>query len=132
MGFFKRLFGICATRPPGDPGCFGTREGRIVVDLARAPELSDRGGALRLEGSGLPERVLVFRGEDDAYHAFVNKCAHGGRRLDPLPGTSQVQCCSVGKSTYDYEGMRISGAASGDVRVLEVEVDGDTLVISVT
>jgi nitrite reductase/ring-hydroxylating ferredoxin subunit len=131
MGFFKRLFGICRTQPPTDPGCWELAEGGVAVDLGRASELERKGGAIRLEGGGLGRRLLVFRGEDDAFHAFENRCDHGGRRLDPLPGAERIECCSMGKSTYDYSGNRISGAAKGPVKVLEVERTGDKLLIKV-
>ncbi|MEW5723852.1 MAG: Rieske 2Fe-2S domain-containing protein, partial [Thermodesulfobacteriota bacterium] len=109
MGLFSRLFGICKTRPPADPACWRLEEGQIEIDLAAAPELGRKGGAVRLEGSGLPERVLVFRGEDGGFYALSNRCTHMGRRLDPLPGSSQVECCSVSRSRYDYQGTRTAG-----------------------
>ncbi len=99
---FQRIFGICATRQPLDEECWIVENGKIIVDLARAPELAGRNGALRLEKKNLRERVLVIQGEDGGYHAFRNRCTHMGRRLDPVPGVQQVQCCSISKSTFDY------------------------------
>ena len=40
-------------------------------------------------------RTLVVHGDDGTFHAFANRCRHMGRRLDPVPGTETVQCCSV-------------------------------------
>jgi len=37
---FQRLLGLCATKKPSDEGCWTFDDGKIVVDLARAPELS--------------------------------------------------------------------------------------------
>src|SRR5512136_3298492 len=97
----QRLFGLPATGMPQDPQCWTFSGGKIQIDLARAPELKAPGGALRLEGGRLPRRVLVVRAEDGRFHAFHNRCTHlGHRRLDPVPGTGTVQCCSVNKSTY--------------------------------
>ena len=63
-----------------------------------------------MEGKNMPNRVLVVHGEDGEYRAFHNQCTHlGHRRLDPVPGTNTVQCCSVNKSTYDTEGTKIYG-----------------------
>jgi len=99
--FFQRIFGTPATSKPLDPQCWSFSEGKILIDLNRASELKKVGGALRLEGGGLPIRVLVIRGNDGKFHAFHNRCTHiGHRRVDPVPGTGTVQCCSVGKSTY--------------------------------
>ena len=129
MGFFKRIFGICETRPPLDAGCWTYGNGKVEVDLGRAPELGRREGAIRLEGGGLPERILVFQGNDGEFHALVNKCMHMGRRIDPLAGSSNVRCCSVSKSTYDYTGKVISGPAKGPLTSLPVKSENGRLVI---
>ena len=129
MSFFSRIFGICQTQPPADSGAWQTTDRGLEVNLGRVPELSSPGGAVRLEGPGLKARILLLRGEDQALHAFVNKCTHGGRRLDPLIGQEQIQCCSVGKSVFDYQGRRISGSAKKDLTPLTVrEEDGRALI----
>ena len=127
---FQRLLGICATNSPADAGCWSYADGKVIIDLARAPELSAENGAIRLEEQSLPERILVFKGNDGKYHAVRNMCAHAKRRLDPVPGAEQVQCCSVGKSTYDYQGKVISGMAGGDIRTFPVSEEEGKLVIT--
>ena len=127
---FQRLLGICATKKPSDEGCWTFDNGKIVVDLARAPELSGVNGAIRLEAKTLPEHVLIIQGDDGEYHAFRNRCTHGKRRLDPMPGMVQVQCCSIGKSIYDYNGKIISGSAKDDIQAYPVIVDNGKIVIT--
>lgn len=126
---FQRLFGICATKLPSDEGCWTLENERITVDLTRAPELARPNAGIRLEKKGLPERVLVICGEDGRYHAFRNRCTHGKRRLDPVPGAQQVQCCSVGKSTFDYAGRRLSGPAKEALRTYAVAVEHNKVLI---
>jgi nitrite reductase/ring-hydroxylating ferredoxin subunit len=111
----QRLFGISATKIPADPGCWTAAAGKLVINLARAPELGKPGGAIRLEGKNMGQRILVVHGEDGNYYAFGNRCRHMGRRLDPVPGTGTVQCCSVGKTTYAYDGKVLSGPAKESV-----------------
>lgn len=131
MGIFRRLLGICQTRPPADAGCWAVADGRIEILLDRAPELSRPGGAIRLEGPSLPQRVLVLHGEDGRFHAFPNRCTHlGHRRLDPLAGQTKIRCCSVGRSVFDYEGRNVSGPAPRPLEPLPVQVEGGKLVIS--
>ncbi len=128
--FFQRLFGVPETSKPLDPQCWCFRGGKILIDLERAAELKKPGGALRLEGAELPMRVLVIRGDDGKFHAFHNRCTHiGRRRLDPVPGTGTVQCCSVGKSTYTYDGKKIYGPSTGPIKTFKVEVEGDRLMV---
>jgi len=129
--FFQRLFGLPATSKPLDPQCWTFSDGKIMIDLKRAPELETVGGALRLEGGGLPRRVLLIRGDDGAFYAFHNRCSHvGHRRLDAVPGTGTVQCCSVGKSTYTYDGRKIFGPTPDPIEIFAVKLEGERLIIS--
>jgi nitrite reductase/ring-hydroxylating ferredoxin subunit len=128
--FFQRIFGAPATPTPVDPQCWSFSDGKILIDLRRATELKKPGGALRLENGGLPMRVLVIRGDDGKFHAFHNRCSHvGHRRLDPVPGTATVQCCSVGKSTYTYDGKKIFGPPTGAIKNFKVEAEGERLTV---
>lgn len=132
MGIIKRLLGICATQLPVNAGCWTYAGGKLEVSLDKAPELSQKGGAVRLEGPSLPKRVLVVHGQDGQFHAFPNRCTHiGHRRIDPVPGEDKIRCCSVGKSTFDYSGKRLSGSAKESLVPLAVESDGSKLVILV-
>jgi nitrite reductase/ring-hydroxylating ferredoxin subunit len=124
-GIFQRIFGRCATPEPADTECWTCDGERIEIDLNRAPELASPGGAIRLEKKGLAERVLVVHGEDGAYHAFQNRCRHAGRRLDPVPGTETVQCCSVNKSTYGYDGQPVYGPVRGGVTVFDTQTSDE-------
>jgi nitrite reductase/ring-hydroxylating ferredoxin subunit len=131
-GFFQRIFGLPATAKPSNPQCWSFSDGKILIDLTRATELKKPSGALRLEGDGLPIRVLVIRGDDGKFHAFHNRCTHiGRRRLDPVPGTGTVQCCSVGKSTYAYDGKKIYGPPTGSIKTFKVEAEGERLIVLV-
>ena len=127
---FQRLFGICATRVPANSNCWQYADGKIAIDLNHAPELFQLGSAIRLEGKNLPERVLVIHSIDGSYHAFQNKCQHAGRRLDPVPETGTVQCCSIGKATYDYSGKLIHGSAKGNIKIYDVQTDSGIITIT--
>ena len=84
---------------------------------------------LRAEGKNLRERVLVVKGDDGQYYALRNRCTHAGRRLDPIPGSQQVQCCSIGRSTYDCDGNRLSGSAKEALLTYAVTTQDGTLLI---
>lgn len=126
----QRLFGISATAKPSNPDCWTYSSGKVMIDLTRAPELSKPGGALRLEGKQLPDRILLVNGEDGNYHAFRNRCQHMRRRLDPVPGTQTIQCCSVNKTTYAYDGKVLYGPAKNPVKAFEVQARNRELVIT--
>jgi Rieske Fe-S protein len=126
---FQRLFGLCATKEPSDPQCWTVKDGKVQIYINKAIELKNPGSAIRLEGKQLSDRLLVCHGTDDKYYSFVNKCKHMGRRMDPVPDTQTIQCCSIGKSTYDYSGKNISGSAKASLDTFPVEKSTDMLII---
>ncbi len=130
---FQRIFGIPVTRKPRDPGCWAYADGKLTIDLDRALELKKPGGAIRFEGGDLPRRVLVVSDEDKKIHAFHNRCTHmGHRRLDFVPGTHTVQCCSVSKSTYNFDGEKTFGPAPEPIITYPIEIHDNSLVITLT
>jgi len=132
MKFIKRLLGICETRLPLKNGSWTYGNQEIKIDLKQTPELANPGGAVRLEGKGMSERVLVIHGADGKYHAFLNKCTHMGRRIDPMPGKEMIECCSISKSTFTYSGDRVSGAAHDSLSVFQAVSENDKLIIKLT
>lgn len=132
MKFLKRIFGISETQLPSDNTCWEYAKHEIRLDLNRAPELDRPGSAMRLEGKGLPVRTLVVHGQDGAFHAFANRCTHMGRRIDILSGTDRMECCSVSKSTFNYNGAPMGGAARKHLRVFSVAASGKELKIALT
>lgn len=128
----QRILGQPATKEPEEKGCWEFEGGKLTIVLNSAPELQTLGGAMRLEGGALPLRVLIVHGEDGKYRAYHNKCTHiGHRRLDPIPGTDIVQCCSINKSTFDSAGEKISGPAGHSIRRFPVEQDIGKLIVTI-
>lgn len=132
MGILKRIFGICRTRPPAAVDAWKYEDGRVKIDLAKTPELREENGAIRLEGRGLPVRILVFKGAEGRYFAYHNKCTHAGRRLDPMPDGQSLECCSVSKSSFDLEGGYLSGPTKGEIKVFPVEEKEGELIIDLS
>ena len=129
---FQRILGLPVTSKPVNTDCWQFADGKLAIDMTKAPELKEKGGAIRLEGGNLPLRILVVKGDDGEYRAFHNRCTHlGHRRLDPVPETGTVQCCSVNKSTYDLDGNNIYGPAPNPIKVFPAGVDGEQLTIMI-
>lgn len=126
--FFQRLFGKCITELPGSADCFTVEGATVTIDLDAIGEMSN--GAVRLEGDDLPVRLLLVRDTSAGYHVFENSCTHGKRRLDPIPGHELVQCCSVGKSTFDLEGRLIAGSAKSDIKKFPAEQRDGKLIVN--
>jgi nitrite reductase/ring-hydroxylating ferredoxin subunit len=127
-GLFKSILGICETKPLASQ-FWDTEDGVVRVKMGSVAELSSKGGAVYLAGKGLDVPILIVRTEDDRYLAFGNKCTHGGRKIDHRPEESKLRCCSIGHSTFDYDGNVIRGIAKKPLRKYETEIsEGDLLV----
>lgn len=128
----KRLFCLSMSPRPRDSGCHAVQGDQLMLDLSRAPELNEKGGALRLESADLPDRVLVVHGPDGGFHAYRNRCACGGFRIDPVPGEGKVRCVTPMQSTYDgAAGKPLTKMVERSVDVLPVEESGSRLVIDI-
>jgi nitrite reductase/ring-hydroxylating ferredoxin subunit len=129
MGLFKRVIGISRTKRPEDPKCWKYSRGRIVIQWGRAPELRAPCGSIRLEGRGLPEKVLVMYGMDGQFHAFQNKCPHCGRRLDPVTGSTTVGCCGLFPLEFDYAGNETPEQGKDFLKTYNVETNKCTVIV---
>lgn len=132
MGFLDKAAGKSRTQLPTCKDCWTYEDPILKVDLDRAAELLQPAGAIRIEHTRLPVRVLVFRGQDDRYYCLRNQCSHMGRRLDPVENAPMVECCSFGCSTYDYYGVLMSGAAKKHVVSYPVKRNGRMLSIDLS
>lgn len=130
MSFFKALLGICETKPLDD-AAWRTDNGTAVVELKSATALAENGGAAYLKGKGLARPVLVIRGDDGKLYAYQDRCTHGGRKIDPLPGEGKLRCCSVNHSTFDYDGKPLSGPAKHNIERYDAEERDGQLIIKI-
>jgi nitrite reductase/ring-hydroxylating ferredoxin subunit len=131
MSFFKALLGICDTKPLADDA-WRADKGNAVVNLKAATTLTEKGGAAYLKGRGLARPVLVIRGDDGQLYAYQDRCTHGGRKIDPLPGEGKLKCCSVNHSTFDYDGKPLSGPAKHNIERYDTEERDGELFIKIT
>ncbi|MRT92692.1 ubiquinol-cytochrome c reductase iron-sulfur subunit [Ancylomarina sp. 16SWW S1-10-2] len=127
---FQRLLGKPATELPGNNDFWSFTDGKITVNLDKANGLSKVDGAVRLEGKGLPNRIILVHGKKDQYQAYDNKCTHMGRRVDPVPGTETVQCCSVNCTTFNQKGEVIEGPTKKPLKTHPVTIDNNKLIIT--
>ncbi|MFC1999569.1 ubiquinol-cytochrome c reductase iron-sulfur subunit [Chloroflexota bacterium] len=137
VNFFKALFGKCGTESLPSENWTVEEDGKITIKLGESelPELCEQGKAVYLKGQGLKRPILVIRTEADTYLAYTNRCTHSlHRKLDPTtgpdPGQPILRCCSLGHSTFDYEGNVLSGPAKNPLDRHEIEMSDGNLVIT--
>ena len=126
-GTLDRLFGISHTPELDNENAWAYADNVLTVDLAQVTDLAEINSGVQLDHDTLPEPLLIVHGDDDEFYVFVNKCPHADRKIDVIDG--QVRCTSMGKSTFDYAGTRLSGTADSPLPTYEVARDGDTLTI---
>jgi nitrite reductase/ring-hydroxylating ferredoxin subunit len=114
---------------PRDDKSWHYSNGKIVIEWARVPELQKPGGAIRLEGRGLKEKIILVYGIDGQYHAFKNNYSRLGMRLDPVEGKAKIQCCGWFETIFDYSGNVMSGKRKEPLKTYRVETRKCTLVI---
>lgn len=122
----QRIFGIPATKCATE-GSWSLDGKNVRIDLGRVMEVAAPGTGVRIEGKGLPERILLIHGTDGEFHAFRNRCTHGGRRLDS--SGDGVQCCSVGKSFFDINGTIMSGSAKKNLKKFKIRRENNYIII---
>lgn len=129
LTFFDRVLGRPLTQPPTIEGAWSYSDEILTLDLSNLPELESLGSAVRIEGEVLPEPVLVVLGDDGNYYSFLNACPHAGRMIDPVAGSMTLECCSVSRSVFDYEGNVLSGPAEESLQSFPLTIEGDQLLI---
>jgi nitrite reductase/ring-hydroxylating ferredoxin subunit len=103
----------------------------LKLDLESLPELENPGGAVRIEGDVLPNPILVFHGRDGQFYALKNACTHAGRMIDTAADGLKLEYCSLGSSTFDYQGNVLSGPATAPLRIYSIEDAGGILTITI-
>jgi hypothetical protein len=129
---FQRVFCVTISPPPADAQSWETDGNELRVDLSRLPELLPAGRSVRLEDERLPDRVLLVHADDGTYHAFRNRCACGGFRIDPVPGRDRIRCCTPMASTYDFTGKPTGSHPPRNVDVLNASLSNDVLTVDIS
>jgi Rieske Fe-S protein len=55
-----------------------------------------------------------------------------GRRIDPVPGSSDVRCCSVLGSRFGITGEVLSGPAKWALKIFEFKIEDNKLNIDIS
>ena len=100
-------------------------DGRMRISLARYPELSARGGALKVLPAGATDPVYVLA-TDNGFTAVSPICTHRGCTVD-VNGERLV--CPCHGSTYDREGRVLKGPAQRALQRFPVRRSADDLII---
>lgn len=114
----RRFVGACACAllGAGFAGCaslvarqVSSVDGRVELALAHYPELTERGGSLRIVVDGQADPVYVLAHGDGSFTALSPICTHLGCTVE-IEGERLV--CPCHGSTYDRSGTVLQGPAA--------------------
>ena len=97
--------------PDLDPDCLTFGEDRVVVDLARTPELGVAGHAANLIDRERSIDLIVVHVEAGSYCALSRFCTHAGRTLAYIRSRKLLQCTNFNHSLFELNGRVRKGPA---------------------
>lgn len=97
--------------PDLDRDCLTFHEERVVVDLAKAPELAVAGNAANLIDRRRSVELIVVHVEEGIYCALSRFCTHAGRTLAYIRSRKLLQCTNFNHSCFELDGNVRKGPA---------------------
>ena len=94
----------CCTLPEIASNAARIHPGLVVIDLARAPELSQTGGAVKLVDSARKLQIVVARPARNQFVALDQKCTHGGGPLIYVHRHKHLYCACWGHAKFALDG----------------------------
>lgn len=99
-------------------------KGQISIDLKDPKNKS----VLAAGGFIYHKGMVIAHLDDGSYVAVTNKCTHAGGRLVFQNDQQSFRCLSHG-AKFDAKGQVLNGPAQDSLRVYDVMVEGDSLII---
>jgi Rieske Fe-S protein len=90
----------CCTLPDVAPDAMRIEPGRVVIDVARAPQLGRMGGAVKIVDPARKLQILVARPGRNEFVALDQKCTHGGGPLTYVHRHKHLYCTCWGHSKF--------------------------------
>jgi cytochrome b6-f complex iron-sulfur subunit len=122
LGSCSAITGTSST-PEAPIDSYTFNNNAIMLDLDKASHLAKVGGSVKMKVSRPNKeelKVIVIRRSEDEYHAFTDKCTHGGRELEYIHNESKLSCVSFGSSKFNLQGKVLSGPAKDDLGIFEL------------
>jgi Rieske Fe-S protein len=110
---------------PEDAYTFEADVNRVVVDLARVPQLAEPGGSVKIRDAALSDPLIIARTEEDTYVVASIECPHRSVEVEYQPDRSGFECASLGSSEFALDGSRLSGPAEQPLRVYAASLDAE-------
>lgn len=122
-----------SSTPEAPAGSFTFKENKLIIDLAKIPELKQNGYSVKIEDKKVSSsnfKIIIAHTGNRNFLAYENRCTHGGREIEYLADENKFQCISFGHSSFTLDGKVISGPADSPLKKYRVEQKDEKLMIS--
>ncbi len=120
---------LCCTTQALPQASVAFESGKIMVDLARVPELRLTGAAFSIVEEGRKINLILIHAERGQYIAMERTCTHGGAMCTYNPKRHTLQCTSLNHAEYDMRGTLLHGRNHGNLRTFETTTTGSIIEI---
>jgi Rieske Fe-S protein len=120
---------VCCQVPAAGESALRLEQGLVHIDLKQAPQLTAKGGAVRVDDEQRKVRLIVVHTGKRQFVAADQKCTHGGGALTYVPKGRVLHCTCWGHSRFALDGNVVTGPAKRKLRIYETTLAGDTLTI---
>lgn len=121
----------CCNTPNVEPESVTFGPGGLTIDLLKAPSLREVGNAVYVIDESRSLQLIVVHALKRQYCVLSRLCTHGRQVLSYNPDRGMLQCCNFNHSIFDLQGNVWKGPAQRPLRVYDVVLVADALVISV-
>lgn len=131
LGSCAAITGNSST-PDAPAGSYSFEENKLILDLAKIPELKKSGYSVKIEDDekfSKTLKIIIAHTENGDYLAYENRCTHGGREIEYIGSEKKFQCISFGHSSFTLDGKVISGPADSPLNKYELEQKDEKLMI---
>jgi len=119
----------CCTTPDLEPESLKIEEKSIMVDLTKAPSLSEVGHAAFIIDKERSIDIIVVRAEKEKYYALSRLCTHGRQVLSYNCHRGVLQCNSFNHSIFALDGQVVKGPAPVPLKTYAVTIEQKKLKI---
>ncbi len=120
---------LCCTTQALPPESVAFALGKIVVDLARVPELRRTGAAFSIVEERRKINLILIHAGRGRYIAMERTCTHGGAMCTYSQKRRTLRCTSLNHAEYDLRGTLLHGRTHGNLQTYDTTTNGSTIEI---
>jgi len=122
----------CCFTPDIEPESVTQKGKSILIDLSRAPSLSNKGHAAYVDSHDGQIKIIVVWVKRNTFYALSRFCTHGRQAISYVAERKLLQCNSYNHSLFDLDGSVWKGPAGKPIQAYPVKFKDGQLEIFYT